>query len=126
MPSYTRFQRTHTDAEIAALYQELRDSEKVAFQTNISPANVLIIVRKLGLGHLIPRRGHGSKGARKPLAITDAEIGRRYRAGENGPELAEAAGCSTKTIYELLDSQGIQRRSPGGARPKPARALHHG
>lgn len=43
-------------------------------------------------------------------ATVDApEVVSRYRAGETGPELARAFGCSPASIYRLLDEHGIDR-----------------
>ena len=43
-------------------------------------------------------------------ATLDAdEVASRYLAGETGPELARAYGCSSASIYRLLDEHGIER-----------------
>jgi hypothetical protein len=129
MPIYTR-RRLKTDAEIAALYDSLRDSEAVAFQSGCNATTVLKIVREQGLGHLIPRRGLGSKGRRKALLLADEEIVRRYRAGENGPELAVAAGTQPGRIYEVLERHGVPRRAATdhgrAARSKRVKGLSDG
>lgn len=42
-------------------------------------------------------------------ALDADEVASRYVAGQTGPELARAYGCSPATIYRLLDHHGTER-----------------
>lgn len=107
MVSYIRGRvRALTDAEIVRLYVAGLDSESVGARANVNPTTVLDLVRKAGE----TVRSRGKPPPEKLLAITAAEICRRYRNGESGPKLADAAHCSAATIYGVLRRAGIKRR----------------
>lgn len=110
MPSYVRGKRARTldDPEIIRLYvEEQLDGESIGIRAGCSGTTVLDIVRSAG--HPIRPPG---RGVPRPRLIPDAEIARRYRAGEDGPRLAQAAGCTPGTIYRLLRLQGVHVRPP--------------
>lgn len=108
MASYIRGRvRTLSDAEIVRLYVEGLDSESVGARANANPTTVLNLVRAAGE----TVRSRGKAPPEKDLAIPAAEIVRRYRAGESGPMLADAAHCSAATIYGVLRRAGVKRRA---------------
>ena len=82
-----------TDAEIVAAYIIHQDADAVGLMAGVCADTVRKAVKAAGQPLA---RGKGNTWA-KPLLISDAEICRRYRAGEDGPELARAAGCSAAT-----------------------------
>lgn len=119
MPSYTGRHRVMTDAEILAAYTEQKDADLVANAAGCCADTVRRIVKAAGL----PLAGCAGKQWARPLKLSDAEIIRRYRAGEGGPELAVAAGCSAATIYYRLRRAGIERRpAPKGRQVRGAKA----
>lgn len=103
--------RLMTDEQICEMYAEHGDSFTVGLHANCSSTTVLTIVRR-----------HGGKigtpgGVRmvRVLKLTAEQMCQRYKAGESGPSLAKAAGCSTGTVYKTLEAHGIPRRpSPRG------------
>lgn len=97
-----------TDAEIVAAYITHRDADAVGTMAGVCADTVRKAVKAAGQPLA---RCKGMTWA-KPLKISDAEICRRYVAGEGGPELAFAAGCSAATIYYRLKRAGIERRPP--------------
>lgn len=99
--------RTLSDAEIVRLYVAGEDSTTVAFKANCDSTTVLNLVRQAGE---TVRRSGGRRTTNK-LKLTEAEICRRYFAGESGPTLADAAGTSPSTIYGVLKRGGVQRRA---------------
>ena len=110
MPSYVRGKRARTldDAEIIRLYVEERlDGEGIGLLAGCSATTALDIVRKAG--HPIRPCG---RGVPRPRLISDEDIARRYKAGEDGPRLAQAAGCTPGTIYRVLRSLGVHVRPP--------------
>jgi hypothetical protein len=94
------------DAEIIRLYQEIGDSVRVSLQAGIDPTRVLAICRAAG----VPIQKPGGRPGRRRLRLTEDEIASRYRAGESGPTLASAAGCSVRHIYDILARLGVPRR----------------
>src|SRR3954452_18275512 len=72
--------------------------------------HTLAIVR--AAGETIRQRGKGSIGKRKRLALSDEEIIKRYQTVASAPEIAEAAGCTSQVIYNLLRQANVPRRSP--------------
>lgn len=122
MPSYTRVKRRMTDAEIVADYQEWRDTYAVAYRAGVCTATVLAVLRRAGLGHLIPKRGPGNTGVYRPVGLPDDEIIKRYCDGESGPVIAKAAGCNPTSIYNRLRRAGIPRRASPIDRANRARA----
>jgi hypothetical protein len=90
------------------LYVEERlDGESIGLEAGCSGTTVLDIVR--AAGHPIRPPG---RGVPRPRLISDEDIARRYKAGEDGPRLAQAAGCTPGTIYRLLRLQGVYVRPP--------------
>lgn len=109
MTSYTRRRRTLPDEEIVKLYvDERQDSETIAFRAGCSSSTVLAIVR--AAGHEVRRPG--SPPPLKPRMISDAEIIRRYRDGQAGPRIADAAGCTPATVYRILRDHDVTVRPP--------------
>jgi hypothetical protein len=123
--SYVRgkTRRRLSDDEIIRMYvEDGTDAESIAFQAGCSGSTVLSIVR--AAGHQTRKPGRGAP--RKRL-IDDAEIIRRYRAGQTGPLLADAAGCTPGTIYRLLRQYGIDvRPSATGSARRNAKAARDG
>ena len=110
MPNYTGRQRKLSDAEIMELYRQGLDAETVGIAAGCSGSTVLAIVR--AAGETVRQRGEGSTGKRKRLALSDEEIIKRYQNGASAPEIAEAAGCTSQVIYNLLRQANVPRRSP--------------
>jgi hypothetical protein len=110
MPCYIggRKDRTISDAEILRLYvDEGMDSDSIGAAAQCSAATVLAIVRAHG-GIIRPP---GGKRRNPVLKIPVAEIIRRYREGQSGPLIADAAGCTASTLYRLLRSHGVTIRA---------------
>jgi hypothetical protein len=107
-----------TDAEIVAAYIIQMDADAVAHAAGVCADTVRRAVKAAGqpLAHC-----RGKQWAR-PLRISDAEICRRYLAGEDGPAIALAAGTTPNTIYYRLERAGIARRpAPTGRRVRGAK-----
>ena len=114
MPSYVRGKRARTldDPEIIRLYvDEQLDGESIGIRAGCSGTTGLDIIRKAG--HPIRPPG---RGVPRPRLISDEDIARRYKAGEDGPRLAQAAGCTPGTIYHLLRRLGVHVRPPPNVR----------
>jgi hypothetical protein len=94
------------DAEILRLYAGGVDSETIGFRAGCSGGTVIKVVRRLG-GAV---RGRAGRPAGYQRSLSDAEIIARYRNGETGREVAEAAGCTPPTIYHILSRHGVPRR----------------
>lgn len=113
MVSYIRgrTQRTLPDEEIVALYAGGLDSDTIAARANCNATTVLDLVRRAG--ETVRRPG----GRPRPDShrLSDAEICERYRKGQNGPDIADAAGCATSSIYNILKRNGIPRRDAANA-----------
>ena len=110
MPNYTGRQRTLSDVEIVELYRQGLDAETIGIAAGCSGTSVLVIVR--AAGEPIRQRGKGSTGKRKPIALSDEEIIKRYQNGASGPEIADAAGCTAEVIYRTLRNANVPRRTP--------------
>lgn len=111
MASYTYGSRRRTlpDAEIVRLYvEEKLDSDTIGARAGCSATAVLDLVR--AAGGEVRRAGGRRRSAR--LMLTENEIVRRYLAGESGPLLAYAAGCTSSAIYHLLRRHGVEMRPP--------------
>jgi DNA-binding Lrp family transcriptional regulator len=121
MPNYTGRQRKLSDAEIIERYRQGVDAETVGIAAGCSGTTVLAIVR--AAGETIRQRGKGSIGKRKRLALSDEEIIKRYQTGASAPEIAEAAGCTSQVIYNLLRQANVPRRSPYSHGRTRSRAL---
>jgi DNA-binding CsgD family transcriptional regulator len=106
MVSYVRKQRRLSDEEIVSLYRGGLDSDTIAARAGCHASTVLNLVR--AAGHE-PRKSGGTRKI-DGFLINDAEICRRYREGASGPELADAAGCSVGSIYNLLRRNGVEPR----------------
>lgn len=108
MTSYTggKTRRIMSDQDIVALYLDGIDSETVGARAHCSATVVLDLVRQAG--H--PVRKPGGTPRRDLHKITDAEICRRYQEGQNGPQIADAAECSTSSVYNVLKRANIKRR----------------
>lgn len=117
-----------SDEEVVRLYQETKDAALVGMRAGVCSTTVLNRVRQAG-GQVYPR-GHTRGQTRRQLNLSPEEIARLYRdVGKSGPELAEAAGCSVRQIYHILEAQGIaRRRSSDGlvAHTKKARKAARG
>ena len=105
-PTYTGRRRRLTDAEVVARYQELRDSYTVGLEAGLDAAKVLEIVRAAGVEVNRPNQ----RATRKRFKLTAEQMAERYRAGDTGEQIAHAAGCSTRTVYDALESLGVPRR----------------
>jgi AraC-like DNA-binding protein len=119
MPSYAtgRLRRKLPDAEIVRLYvEEKLDSDTIGARAGCSSTTVLDLVRAAG-GTV---RKPGAPRQRAVLLIPDAEIIRRYRAGDSGPLIAYAAGCTPSTVYRILKDHGIAVRPPPNRRGRLA------
>jgi hypothetical protein len=121
MPSYVRGReqgRLLSDDLIAEAYASGETADSIAQRAGCCGVTVLDIVRKAGLEVRRP----GSPPRHKPRTISDDEIIRRYRSGQAGPLIADAAGCTAGTIYRLLRSLGVHVRPPpsgnGGRRKR--------
>jgi hypothetical protein len=120
MPSYVRGRETGrklSDDEIVRAYVSGETSDSIALRAECCGVTVLQIIRRAGVAVRKP----GAPPNHKSRLISDAEIIRRYRAGEAGPILADAAGCTPGTIYRVLRNHGVEvRPSPSrtGGRPK--------
>lgn len=110
--SYTGSKRRMTDEQIVAAYLESRDTFKVAWDAGLCSQTVLVIVRKAGHGDKIARPGQATAGRYRsvPKDIGEAEIIRRYLAGDSGPKIAQAIGCTAGTVYGVLERNNIERR----------------
>lgn len=111
MPSYRRGRlasRLIPDDKIVELYASGLDADSIGYRAGCCGTTVLNIVRDAG-GTVRPA---GSNPA-KPLKLTAAEICKRYLAGESGPILADAAGCTASTVYRLLRAHGVVMRDTG-------------
>jgi hypothetical protein len=107
MTSYTRRRRTLPDDEIIKLYvDEQLDSDTVGAKAGCSSSTVLSLVRQAG-GIIRPP---GGKRRNPSLLIPLSEIIRRYREGQTGPKIAQAAATSSGTIYRLLRNAGVTIR----------------
>jgi hypothetical protein len=125
---YTRRVRLLDDAEVIRRYQELGDSVRVSLEAGIDPTRVLAICRAAGVAIQKP----GGRPGRRRLKLTEDEIASRYRAGESGPTLASAAGCSIRHVYDVLARLGVPRRPAsiglkrGRRRPGPTGSAGNG
>jgi hypothetical protein len=111
MPSYVRGRehgRTLPDEQIVRLYVSGETADRIALRAGCCGVTVLQIIRRAG----VPVRKPGAPPTHKPRAISDAEIIRRYRAGDPGPRLADAAGCTPGTVYRVLRQHGVEVRPP--------------
>jgi len=97
-----------SDDQIAAAYAEGEDSVSIALRANVDSTTVLKIARAAG----VPIRPRG-RGKRKTLGLTDADICRLYEAGVSGPVIADRAGTTTNTVYNILRRGGIPLRTSG-------------
>lgn len=95
------------DAAVIEAYNAGEDADSIAFRAGISAYYVLKTVREAG--HPIRKPGTAK---RKTLKLTDAEIARRYAAGEAGTALAAEAGCASRTLYKIVREQGGIVRPP--------------
>lgn len=109
MPSYVRGQKVRrlSDPEIYRLYvEDLLDSDTIGAAAGCSSTTVLNIVRENG-GVVRPPGGQ----RRNPtFLIPPSEMIRRYREGQSGPKVAQAAGTSTGTLYRMLRANGVTIR----------------
>jgi DNA invertase Pin-like site-specific DNA recombinase len=109
MPSYTGRRRKLGDAEIVELYRQGLDAETVGIAAGCSGTTVLAIVR--AAGERVRRPGKGKAGKRKPRALSDDEIVRRYQDGASASEIAQVADCSPEVVYRTLRDANVPRRS---------------
>lgn len=128
MPSYVRGRergRTLSDELIAQAYASGETADSIAQRAQCCCATVLEIVRKAGIEARRP-----GKGAPRQRLIGDDEIIRRYRAGEPGPRLADAAGCTPGTVYRILRTYDVPVRPSatrnGGRKKTYGGRLDHG
>lgn len=108
MPSYVSGARRRTlpDAEIVRLYvSENLDSDTIGARAGCSATTVLDLVR--AAGHEVRKPG----GRPRNIKVPEDEICRRYLAGETGPDIARALGCTPSAIYHILRRRGVPRRA---------------
>lgn len=111
MPSYVAGRqrgRLLSNEEIADAYRSGESADLIAQRACCSGVTVLQIVRAAG----VPVRKPGAPPSPRPRTLSDNEIIRRYRAGEAGTRLADAASCTPGTIYRLLRHHGVEVRPP--------------
>lgn len=105
---YGRSQRL-PDSEVVRLYEATKDAVLVGMKAGISSTTVLNRVRAAGAEVYPP--GHTRGQCRRRLNLSHDEIARLYKeAGQSGPVLAQAAGCSVRQIYLILEALGVARR----------------
>lgn len=118
MPSYVRGRRFRriSDEQIVKLYvEDGLDAETIGLRAACSGTTVLRIVTSAG--HATRVKGRGKP---RPLALTSAEIVERYRSGQSGPTIADAAGCTSGTIYKILRAHGQPVRVSASRQYRPA------
>lgn len=96
------------DEQIAEMYASGLDADSIGYRAGCSGSTILAIVRSLGGTVRPPGSNPG-----KPLRVSAEELVRRYQAGESGPILAAAAGCTASTVYRLLRNHGVKMRDTG-------------
>lgn len=111
MVSYIRGRglRTLSDREIVSLYLSGEDSMSIGARANCASETVLYLVRRAG-GTVRPRGPHKRV---KVLPLDDDMIVKLYRDGLSGPVIADRCGTTPATIYAILRSHHVPRRSPG-------------
>jgi DNA-binding CsgD family transcriptional regulator len=116
MPSYVRGQgrRTLSDEEIIRLYLSGIDSDTISYRANCSGTTVISLVR--AAGHEIRKKG----GRRHSLPTSDADIAKRYTAGETGPQIARDIGCTPSSVYHVLRRLGVPIRDDAASVAKLA------
>jgi hypothetical protein len=107
-----------SDAELARRYE---GGESIRQLTAALGTSYSVIQRRLRAegAHLRPvgqPTGRSRPASRADLGITDAELARRYKAGESTPQLATALGVSPSTIQRRLNAS--VRPRPPGQRPR--------
>jgi DNA-binding CsgD family transcriptional regulator len=102
---YGSRRRTLPDDEIVRLYVEGLDSDTVGARANCSCGTVLDLVR--AAGQQVRRPG----GRPHNLKVSEDEVCRRYLAGDSGPAIASAIGCTPSAIYHVLKRRGVERRA---------------
>jgi hypothetical protein len=90
------------------MYASGLDADSIGYRAGCCGTTVLAIVRAAGGTVRAPGSNPG-----KPLRLSADVIVRRYLAGESGPILADAAGCTPSTIYRLLRQHGVTMRDTG-------------
>lgn len=117
MPSYIQGRRSRKldDAEVIKLYvEDGLDAETIGFRAGCSGTTILNIIR--AAGHPVRNAGRGAPRNRR---ISDDEIIARYREGQSGPAIADAAGCTAGTIYSVIRKAGLQPRPSASGKGKP-------
>jgi hypothetical protein len=108
--------RRISDAEIAELYAAGIDSDSIAARARCSGTTVLAIARAAGVEIRKP-----GKGVQRQRNLSDEQIISRYKAGQSGPVIADAAGCTNNTVYKVLRAYNVPIR-PSGATPQSVAA----
>jgi hypothetical protein len=103
------------DDQIVSMYLSGVDSDTVGNRAGCAAKIVLQLVR--AAGGTVRRPGLG---AGRQLKLPESEIVQRYRAGESGVKVADAAGCCPASIYSILRKHGVpvRDRNPAAAAAK--------
>jgi hypothetical protein len=102
--------------ELARRYRSGETIEAIAAAVGVDPRTVRQRLRRAGVELRPPGRCRGYR----LLHLDDAEIVRRYRAGETMPAIGRSLGVSAATVRDRLMDAGVERRPRGGGRrPRP-------
>lgn len=115
-------ERTHKAAWVRSLKRiglrpEIRVLEDVPDRSDLDIVEAFWIAQGKGLGWPLTNIAPGGRGgnALNRKQLPDAEIGRRYQAGESEQALAVAFGVNRWTIRHRLIALGVQCRDRGAA-----------
>jgi hypothetical protein len=89
----------------------------------LASANRTIAARRRARGKLRRPAPPGSGKPRIELAISTAELARRYRDGQSIRQLAASLGVNTIVISHRLKAEGVQLRPASGRPAKPGTRL---
>jgi DNA-binding XRE family transcriptional regulator len=99
------------EAEVCARYQAGERADVICEDFSIDKGTVWQILKRNG----VPRTGKGAP-PRKFSASQEADICRRYEAGENAYVLARDFGTNPTTVCQVLERHCVPRRSVSEAR----------
>jgi hypothetical protein len=86
----------------------------------LAGANRTIAARRRARGKLCRPAVPGSGKPRIELAVSSAELARRYEGGQSIRQLAASLGVNYVVVHHRLKAEGVQLR-PANGRPHPAR-----
>jgi hypothetical protein len=107
MAQRTRRKRLLSDREIVDLYKSGLSAMEVAQQAGTNWSKVLELVREAGE----TVRPKGSPRPTLPEGVTEADVCRRYRAGESGLQIAASLKIGRNFVYRILEQGGVRLRS---------------